>query len=86
MLLRPLPTQSEHSHVGNSGWQSGQNGRMLTPRVVEHALDESRSATLMLVFARYGYLAPLRLAENWPRPLEPRENCHSRSTWRIAVP
>jgi len=48
MLLRPLPTQSEHSHVGNSGWQSTQNGRMLTPRVVEHALDESRSATLML--------------------------------------
>src|SRR5207247_8883111 len=48
MLLRPLPTQSEHSHVGNSGWQSTQNGRMLTPGVVEHALDESRSATLML--------------------------------------
>src|SRR2546422_65445 len=48
MLLRPLPTQSEHSHVGNSGWQSTQNGRMLTPRVVEHALDESRWPTLML--------------------------------------
>jgi len=46
--LRPLPTQSEHSYVGNSGWQSTQNGRMLTPRVVEHALDESRSATLIL--------------------------------------